>query len=993
MSLENVVTASSRVRKHMGSRFGFIMSTTALSTVIAVAAGSSAFAQTAQPATQAAEVEEVVVTGSRIVREGYEAPTPLTVVGPEQMEQRADSNLANLLATMPALTGSQLVTNSANQLTTGLSGVQTLNLRSLGGSRTLVLLDGQRTVGATNGGLVDIGTFPAQLIQRVDIVTGGASAVYGSDAVAGVVNFILDKKFTGVKGEISGGITNYGDNKNYKLGLSAGFGFGPDDRGHVLISGEHNYGEGVRSTTGNGDGGRDWNRTGWLQYTNPAYTPTNGQPQLLFLPGSSLAAATPGSIIVDGPLKGTAFGVGGTPYKFNYGTQFGSNNTFMQGGDWKNNDMRPWADLEPSQSNQNLFLRVAYDVTDNISAFVQWNYGYNWTHNLLSPIWMPGVAVTSPSAYLIKIDNAFLPTSVRNAMTANGLTQVSIGTWNVDMPGHGSYNSRITNRLNAGLNGSFDAFQTAWKWDAYYSDGSSKIALRGFERGGGPITTRYKQAIDAVVNPANGQIVCRVTLTDPTSGCRPWNPLGIGMNGDPISASDNKQAYDWISGGGAFLYGMIREQTYAASVTGEPLALWAGPVSLALSFEHRHDSVYTRVDQYSATLQRVAGNYGALAGEQSVTEGAVETVIPLAKGESWAKDWELTAAARFTGYQYAGFVTTYKFGTTYAPIDDVKFRLTRSRDIRAPNIQELFAQAQSGTSGSSLIDRGLPGSPATQSTTRYIQFGNINLQPEKADTTGIGAVFTPGFLPGFTASVDYWDVDIGGAIQALNPQQVIDSCYSGQNTSLCPNIHRDTNGLIDLVTIYSINLAQQDVRGIDLEASYRLPMSEIVSDWRGNFSLHGLMTFYLRNYANNTFNLPTDRVGENGGDNPPDWKLDVTATYQLDPVTVSLTGRAFSSGTINATYVTCTTACPAATVDHPTTNYNYMPGRFYLDANVGYKLDMGDATSADLFFSVRNMFNASVPPSVTSYYSALSQQASLYDRLGAVYRAGIRFKM
>ena len=929
-----------------------------------------------QPAWWPAEIDEIIITGSRIVREGYEAPTPLTVVSANAIDNSADMSLVNFLNTMPALTGSSLMSSGQSNISAGTSGMQTLNLRSLGANRVLVLLDGQRTVGSSLTGLVDVGNFPAQLVSRVDIVTGGASAVYGSDAVGGVVNFILDKKFVGVKAEISGGLTNYGDDRNYKVDLSGGFGFA-DDRGHVLLSGEHMYSKGIQ-----GDGGRKWNRTGMNIFTNPAYTSTNGQPFQLLAFGTALGVAAPGGLIVSGPLKGTAFGAGGAPYTFKYGSTFFT--PYMQGGDWASNNLQQNYDLDPSQNNQSIFTRVSYDVADGVNVFVQYAWSQDKNRNILNQIHILG-GLTGPT---ISIDNAFLPSSVRAAMAANNVTSFPFGTTNADFPsGFGNNNTRITNRLNTGVDGTFTAVDTLWHWNAYYAYGATKANQHN---PGGPVRARYAMAIDAVVNPVTGQIVCRSSLTNPSDGCKPWNPLGVGVN------TGNEAAWDWMSQGGSAQHTLVEETTFAAFVSGEPFSLPAGPVSLAISAEHRWDKIHATVDPYAAAFARYFGNYGAIDGSQSVTEGALETIIPLAKDERWAKAWDFTAAARFTGYELAGYVTTYKFGTTYTPIDDIKFRVTRSRDIRAPNINELFASPQAQLTGAGLIDRFL-NNVMTQSTTQTVVSGNANLLPEKGDTTGIGVVLSPRFIRGFTASIDFWDVDIHGAIQPLTGQQVIDSCYSGQNTSLCPNIIRDANGLITQVKAYSINLTTQDVRGIDLEASYRTPVSSFMSDWRGDFSLRGLMTFYLRNYQDNTFNEPSNHVGENSGVNPPHWKLTTTATYALDPVSVSLTARAVSGGTVNSEYVQCTSACPLSTTDHITVNSNHLAGRFYLDANVSYKLDLGETTRGELFFSVRNMFNNDPPLGPTSvvsqYYVSTGASAALYDQIGAVYRAGVRFRM
>jgi len=292
-------------------------SSTALSTALLLAAGLPApvLAQTAakpQPASQEA-VEEVVVTGTRIVREGYEAPTPLSVIDSAALENRSDTNLAVLVTQMPAFSGAGGIAGNTSSFSSATPGLNLLNLRNLGANRTLVLLDGNRAVAASNTGQgVDIASFPSQLVSRVDIVTGGASAVYGSDAVAGVVNFVLDKTFTGVKGDVSYGMTNYSDKKSWAAQLSAGFGFA-NDRGHVLLSGEATHDGGT-----NGDGGRQWNRVGYQGITNPLYGTTAGLstsvPQLLMRTKVGRNDETPGGIIVSGPLKGIAFGLGGVPY-------------------------------------------------------------------------------------------------------------------------------------------------------------------------------------------------------------------------------------------------------------------------------------------------------------------------------------------------------------------------------------------------------------------------------------------------------------------------------------------------------------------------------------------------------------------------------------------------------------------------------------------------------------------------------------------------------
>nr|WP_299596501.1 TonB-dependent receptor [Sphingomonas bacterium] len=932
---------------------------------------TAGYAQDAAPA--AKDAGELVVTGSRIIREGYAAPTPTTVFGGEQLSRAASSSLLDTLITIPALAGSQTATTNAGRRGEGLAGVQAINLRGLGSNRVLVLLDGVRMSPSSPQNYVDTGGIPSQLVSRIDIVTGGASAVYGSDAVAGVVNFVLDRQFTGVKGEVSGGVTNYGDDGNYKLSLSAGFGFA-GDRGHVLLSGERLVNDGIE-----GDGGRKWNRRGYGQITNPAYTATNGQPQLLVGPNSSPSNATAGGIIVSGPLRGTAFGVGGVPYSFKYGPILSA--TQMIGGDWQLANTSRFPPLDPGIKSTNLFSRISYDLTDNINAYAQWAYSRVAVDTSGSPQNLGGNATT----YIIRNDNAFLPAVTRAAMASAGVTSVPMGSWNEDMPKDPNLSTRTANRVTAGFEGDFAVFDADWKWNAFYAYGGTHVS----QRGATVIVPRVQQAIDAVVvTPANvgasglvlGTVACRSTLTAPGNGCLPWNFMGVGVNS---SAYEPGTPFYWLVGGGNRQLGDIEQQTFAASISGEPFSLWAGPISVAVSAEHRKDEINLVADEFSTANSRSGANYASLFGKQSVTEGAVEVVIPLAKDQSWARDLELSLAARFTDYQLSGFVTTYKVGMTYSPIDDIRFRATRSRDIRAPNIQDLFALPNSA--GGVGIDRFLNVSAPTGA--RYLISGNPDLTPEKADTTGVGVVFQPSFFRGFSASVDYWEVDIREAIQPLTAQQVIDACFYSIVPALCSNIVRGGDGQISAIAAFPINLSRSKTRGIDVEATYRKSLGDVIPGADGELTLHGNMTFYLEALQDNPFSVPIDTVGQNIMDAVPDYKFNVTATYQLDPVTVSMTARGFPHGTINNNYIVCTSGCPASTAAYQTINDNYVAGRTYFDANISYRLDLPGNTSGDLFLSARNLFNASVP-GVSS-----QQRANLYDLIGAVYRVGFRFKM
>ena len=909
-------------------------------------------------------LEEVVVTGSRIVREGYEAPTPLAVIGAEQLANRPDPNLAVLVAEMPAFSGSGVSASTSGGLSSGTSGQSNANLRGLGAARTLILLDGQRTVGSSvSGQNVDISSYPQQLVTRVDIVTGGASAVYGSDAVAGVVNFVLDKDFVGVKGDLSGGMTVYGDAENFSLKLSAGFEFA-NGRGHVLLSGEENYNKGS-----DGDGGRKWNRTGHYIMSNPAYTATNGQPNQLVLDRVGFTGGTYGGLVQSGPLKGVAFGQGGVPYNFNYGPLTSNSNT--QGGDWQATDYREFYQMAFEAHRQNVFTRISYDLSDDVNFFVQSSWTSSREQGTVSP--PQRLNNTGP---VVRLDNAYLPASVRASMVAANVTTIQLGTWNYDMGDHYADNLRLSLQNSLGFDGRFEAFGSDWNWHTYASYGVSRPLLHFYNTF---TTANYQLATDAVVHPTTGGIVCRIKLTQPNHPCSPWNTMGIGVN----ERDGAGRAY--ITGEDSQSWNKVQQAVISASMSGEPFSVPAGPVSLALSAEHRIEDVLNRPDATSVANGHNVANLPVLDGKQSVTEGAIETVIPLVNGASFADSWDFSAAVRATSYSLAGYVTTWKAGTTFAPISDIKFRVTRSRDIRAPNIQELFQPTA--------FSLGTLRDPVTNTTPTVNQFasGNASLTPEKADTLGVGVVLSPSFLEGFNASIDYWNVKLKGGIGTVTSQNIIDYCVNGLRPEFCAGITR-TNGVITEVRRQFFNIAEQDLKGIDVETSYRFALTDVISDFEGDITLHGNATFYLRNFADNKLTPSSDQVGVNNGDGPPNWRMNVSVSYDLDPVTVSLTGRALSSGLLNAEWIECTSGCPTSTAQQVTVNNNRLPGAFYLDANINYGFDIGPARST-AYFTVKNVFNRDPAqiPTVANYINLATGVAGLYDIMGTVFRAGLRF--
>jgi iron complex outermembrane receptor protein len=936
------------------------------------------------------DVSEVTVTGSRIVpHPGYESPTPLTVLSAaDLLGNSANSDVKDSLQELPVFAGGGYnTTYGAGVPSFNAAGVSSIEMRNLGITRTLVLLDGMRAVGSLANGLVDIDTFPQQLVKRVEVVTGGASAVYGSDAVAGVTNFILDHDFTGIKGEISGGETTYGDARNGKLSLAGGFKFA-GGRGHVLLSGETTNQDGVSGAA------RAWNQTMHEYIINPAYVAGNGAPQYITANNAFLATATHGGLIAYGPLAGVAFGQGGTPYQFNYGTHV-PGDVFMAGGDARSTLTSDAYSLLPDQNRRNLFGRVSFDITDHFSVYTQLSHATNWTSGIAFPQYQ--VATGPTAGVLVQSGNPFIPASVQAQMTALGLANFRVGTMAYDIPWVTAETNRDTNRYVLGGMGDFDLFAKNWKWDVYanlgrtyghtYTHNARNIA-------------NYNLALDAVRDPTTGSIVCRSTLTNPNNGCVPYDTMGTGVN--------SQAAINYITGT-ANDYQSVSEDDYGASVTGEAFQGWAGPISLALSAEHRRESANDYPDPTSVVSGWSSGNHQYLNASTEVSEAAVETLVPLLKDKFLAETLDLSAAYRFTDYKVSGSANTWKFGTTWTPVSGILFRGTVSRDIRAPNISDLY-QAQNYGLGAVIN----PWSNQSNVINR-VQLGSPDLVPEVATTKTVGLVLQPSFAPGLGFSVDYYDTVVKQAIALISANNVPALCYQsmqrGSNT-LCDWLTWDPNagapfsatGVITQARQGNFNLASQRVRGVDVEASYHFALDKIVDGLPGAMQLRVIGTRALENFTDD--GNPNTLDFETVGVVIPKLRLNSTGEYTVGQFTGGVTMRYFAgtvSGSGSQQSIQCTASCPLSnTVQTTFDNIYTKPTARYFDLALAWHFDsvFGQDTDSRVFFNVKNIFDKDPPlvpaiggsASLPYIYSRTSASNAQYDLLGREYRLGVNFK-
>jgi outer membrane receptor protein involved in Fe transport len=936
-------------------------------------AGAAAAQPVATPDDQSGEelAEEITITGSRVVRDGYESPTPVSVVGADEIARSATPNIADYVNTLPAVAGSATPRTTVTQVGAGRQGVNSMNLRGIGEVRTLTLLDGRRVGGMVNNGVVDVSELPQQLIRRVDVVTGGASASYGSDALSGVVNFVLDTRFTGLKGEVSGGVTDYGDNRSWKAALTYGTSFA-GDRGHFLLSGEVSHEDGIYDPSN-----RPWTEAGWAYINNPAYTATNGQPRVLLRPQVALSTATLGGAIACSAtsacasLRGIAFGPGGTMYNLVPGSIV--SDPIMSGGTMGDNNLRNGVDnsMLPEQNRRNLFARVSYDVADDWNVYAEGMVSHLDTD---TRYYYGGFA----NNLTVRADNAYMPATLASRMTALGLTSVPFGTMKGDNGASGAHAEHGYFRAVGGVDGAFTALGSEWTLNGYYE--YARATLYNIATNA-TLLPNWNRAIDAVRAP-NGSVVCRSTLTNPTDGCVPYNLFGTGVN--------SKAAVDYVTGD-PFRKDVYKQNVFSINVAGEPFDIWAGPVSVAFGAEHRTESANGFADAITTASPGNWDTTGGLPtiGDYKVSDAYLETVVPLARDVAWARSLNLNAAVRAVKYD-TGTFGTWKIGAEYAPIDGLRIRGVVSRDVREANLADRYAgvfQAQS-----SFQD---PNNSGASTTARSLSSGNPNLDPEIGKTYSAGVVLQPAFLPGFNASIDFYKVDVTGAIGSLTIQQIVNLCYAG-NADACALIVA-TPGATNQYDIYNqpLNLASESTKGLDYEASYRFNMDDVLASVGGAVTIRALATNYISYTVDS--GLPGSIVTQRAGTvNLPDWRYSVSVNYDNGPLSLTGTARGITGGVINNEYIECTSGCPASTGNNPTYDSIHVPGATYFDVAATFRF--GADRQYELFFNVRNLTNkdpAIVAAGPTGYGSWTNNPISSgqYDTLGRVYRAGFRFRL
>ena len=935
-----------------------------------------------QPAA-APDEKAITVTGTRITN-GFHAPTPTTVIGQEQLNANAEPNVFTTVTQLPSLQGSSGTTTLTYSTSSGQQGLSAFSLRGLGTIRTLTLIDGQRVVGAYYNGTPDVSLFPQLLIKRVDVVNGGASASYGSDAIGGVVNFITDTHFEGVKGNVQGGISKYHDDKQGLFQIAAGDKF-MGGRLHVVGSAEYAKEDGVGpGPFGLGlAGGRDWFKGTTLINRNVT---NDGLPQYVVRDYGQPYNYTRYGVISAGPLQGIAFDANGNPFQFNYGsngvpaknssgTVIGCYPGFCVGGDLSGN-VDSGRTLQSAIERLTGYGRVGFDITPDDEIYVSYSAGDVKTHN------QPVNGQQRPNL-TIQCANPFVPASIQDLCAANGITSFRYGTSDYILPNTLVHTDRREFRLVVGAKGSFH-LGNDWTYDAYYERGVNHTAV---DVSNISLSPRFLRAIDATM--LDGVIVC----ADPVARANGCQPIDILSGATPSAAA---LAYVQPEHG-PFQRLRMTQDVASINFSGTPVDLWAGPLSVAFGAEWRKEFYTVRADPYGAGVSDLspnstdypadpvlnsttgsnwyAGNYKNGHGTFSVKEAYLELNLPLFDSRAAGRA-NLNGAARLTDYSTYGRNWTWKIGGTWdTPIQGLRLRGVTSKDFRAPNLSELFAAPVTTTLPNFLDPTRNVNVVAIQSVV-----GNPNLKPEIGRSTELGAVLSGvPWLPGFGLSFDYYTIKVKGVVSSLSAAQIVDFCYRNIIPATCGSYNLNNQNGPNYINVQPFNLASIKTRGFDIEGSYR---------WQRPLGMPGSLT--VRALATHVIDfitdtglpgtVPVDSAGDNTGVTPK-WKWLAIQSYANDRFSFNVQERWFTDGTIGNQYIVCQSNCPVSTAAHPTIDNNFMPGAFYLDLGASVNL----TKNITAYAKVDNVFDHS--PAKSPFYA----NPALYDIVGRIYRAGVRF--
>lgn len=984
----------------------------ALFAAIALPAAGAVFAQdTTQdaPASQnAVELDRVTVTGSRISRAGFVTPSPVTAITADEIRSTGAVNIGDLMTKLPALSPNYTLGNSTRFI--GTAGLGLLDLRGMGTSRTLVLVNGRRHVGSSPGSTaVDVNTIPTEWIERVEVITGGASAVYGADAVAGAVNFILKRSFDGFELRGQTGKADEGGFDRSFISFSGGSDFA-EGRGSAAFSLEYSQ----QDRFGRGD--RSIGREYLVSVPNPNYDPNQppspSNPQTVVSgPGGNHAISYGGTFNI-GSFSATNPATWGNRYLFNPDGSFRQNRydgTVVSSSscvDCDFADLNAVADLQPAFDRFSFNTIVNFDLNDNHRLFFEGKYSKTESEFYGQPSFDQPIRILR--------DNAYVSPELGALMDSAGLTQLGVARFNVDAGRRGELVERQTSRAVLGLEGYFGE---NWSYEASANYGQTTISRLNLNN---RINERWHAGIDAVVDPATGNVVCRATLDADAinphtntyyssfarNGCVPFTVFGNGAVSPEAAAWFNTNSLNTSK---------LEQQVLTASVSNSSLfSLPAGDVGFAGGVEYRKEKSQENTDPLAALGLTFLNAIPSRGGEYDVTEVFAETTIPVLADLPGVERLAIDLAGRYSDYSTIGSATTWNIGLDWTIIPSLRFRATNARAVRAPSIGELFNPQSQNFAGiadpcnylttnsnrpatakdpalrqANCTALGVPvGWVDTYSANRPgVSGGNPNLAEEEAESVSFGFVWQPEFVEGLGVSLDYWRVTLHDAIGAVSAQTNATRCVDspgGIDNKFCSFITRapvggytDPQGrdfpahsITNWIAINE-NLAKSRRVGVDLEVDYRFGM------FGGNSTLRfvGTRMIQSREWAFQDF--PDEFLEYVTYVTDPRWRAQLNGTYR----------RGNWRGSWDLNYVDGNLrVTPASYSSNPGSQSPIANGSWtYHNMQLGYKFPNN---GLDLYLGIDNVFDKDPP---LNYFGS-DVGSALYDNIGRFVYVGATYK-
>jgi outer membrane receptor protein involved in Fe transport len=862
-------------------------------------------------------LEEVVVTGSRIKRSGSDTATAVQVIGQSDIGESGFVNINDVLRSNPTIgVGLSGANNSPGALPNGQAGAGFVNLRGLGTDRSLVLVDGRRRVsGSFTSSAVDVSMIPAGLIERVEIITGGASAVYGADAVSGVVNMVMRDDIDGLELSIGSGFgTEGGGGERASLDLVGGSEFA-NGRGSMVFGLSYSKEEELTALQ------RDFSSTNLSLVPNPANTgPNDGIADRIHISNDGFWIF---------PYSGS-FNMGGTWYTIDPGVRpidlgdptFGIRGIGAEG-------FRP-VDFNRLRTEQQLLtirFGAEFDISDQINFFIDADFGQSESLGAGQPDNTTaggGFAINT-----IQRDNPLLPADLAALMDANGKTSFGYNapyrSWGNRTP----IFDRTSYTITAGLEG---AFSNGWEWEVFAQDAEYEANSRWQNFS---ITERVANAIDVIADPVSGDPVCR----SGAPGCVPFFPLG------PDRPAEEALDYFQID---VLRQHKNEQQIASASMTGGFGGLSAGDIQFATGLEYRKETISTQ-DEELATQGAVHLWRGAQPQDASlsVKEAYLEAVIPILADASMARQLDVELAARFSDYDTIGSTTAAKIGVNWALTDSLRIRTSSATSVRAPNLSELFNPGITG--GAFLTDPcditqinlGTATRPANCAALgilsgwvdpdpapakEVVTGGNPELQEEESDSLTFGVVITPTAIEGLSLSFDYWDIEITNAVGSFGVEDIVRKCVDSPtiDNAFCPMVTRDASpgSTIRRIDVATINVGRLDATGIDFAGSYNFDA------WKGSVSVTLGGTYLLDHEQLVDANDPTTLVLTKDNPDNPELRANLNLSYIRGAWNFGLNTRYIGSTMMDPNVLT-----------NESIDLNNIPSKVYNDLIIGYEFD------------------------------------------------------